>query len=124
MPRAGPILSIAFLTMTVLTYYLLPQVPRALRLLIAWQCLLWPYLLTYLLVLPAPGASCTAPTLRPLTLAIPTMPARCPRCLVHCAAGINRSGFIAGAELLLHTRLPLLEVVARLRAARGVAMHA
>ena len=42
------------------------------------------------------------------------------RCLVHCAAGINRSGFVAGAALLLHTRLPVLEAVARLRAARGV----
>ena len=39
---------------------------------------------------------------------------------MHCAAGINRSGFVAGAALLLHTRLPVLEAVARLRAARGV----
>ena len=29
---------------------------------------------------------------------------------------------MAGAELLLHTRLSLLEVVARLRAARGVGL--
>lgn len=41
---------------------------------------------------------------------------------MHCAAGINRSGFVAAAELLLHARLPVLEVVARLRAARGVGL--
>ena len=81
------------LWLCLLSPHLLPQVPRALRLLIAWQCLM-PYARTSY-----------------------------HRCLVHCAAGINRSGFVAGAELLLHTRLSLLEVVARLRAARGVGLH-
>ena len=44
------------------------------------------------------------------------------RCLVHCAAGINRSGFVAATELLLHSRLAVLEAVTRLRAARGVVL--
>ena len=39
------------------------------------------------------------------------------RCLVHCAAGMNRSGFVAATELLLHSRLPVLEAVTRLRLA-------
>lgn len=44
------------------------------------------------------------------------------KCLVHCAAGINRSGFIAGCELMLRKRLPVLQVAMRLRAARGVVL--
>eukprot|EP00747_Dinoflagellata_sp_TGD_P191113 gnl/TRDRNA2_/TRDRNA2_54059_c0_seq1.p1 gnl/TRDRNA2_/TRDRNA2_54059_c0~~gnl/TRDRNA2_/TRDRNA2_54059_c0_seq1.p1 ORF type:complete len:221 (+),score=37.47 gnl/TRDRNA2_/TRDRNA2_54059_c0_seq1:82-744(+) len=41
------------------------------------------------------------------------------RCLVHCVAGINRSGVIVAAELMLSERLPVLEAVARCRQARG-----
>lgn len=41
------------------------------------------------------------------------------RCLVHCVAGINRSGVVATAELMLHERLEVLEAVRRCRAARG-----
>ena len=43
-------------------------------------------------------------------------------CLVHCAAGINRSGFVACAELMLRERLTVLEAAARVRAARGVVL--
>ena len=41
------------------------------------------------------------------------------RCLIHCWAGVNRSGVLACAELLLAERLPVLEVVARAKRARG-----
>ncbi|KAL1529198.1 hypothetical protein AB1Y20_000156 [Prymnesium parvum] len=41
------------------------------------------------------------------------------RCLVHCVAGINRSGVLAASELMLHERLPLLEAIRRIKAARG-----
>ncbi len=41
------------------------------------------------------------------------------RCLIHCQAGINRSGALACAELMLHERLPVLEAVNRCKAARG-----
>jgi predicted protein tyrosine phosphatase len=41
-------------------------------------------------------------------------------CLVHCQAGINRSGFIAAAELVVNERRPLLEVVRDCTRLRGV----
>lgn len=41
------------------------------------------------------------------------------RCLVHCVAGLNRSGVICCAELMLSEHLPVLEAVRRCRAARG-----
>ena len=47
--------------------------------------------------------------LRRAILTTPPLTPAVPRCLVHCAAGINRSGFVAAAELLLHSRLPVLE---------------
>ena len=42
------------------------------------------------------------------------------RVLVHCQAGINRSGVIATAELMLSEQLPVIEAVRRVKAARGV----
>jgi hypothetical protein len=42
------------------------------------------------------------------------------RCLIHCYAGINRSGCLAVAELMCSERLPLLESVHRVKEARGV----
>ena len=42
------------------------------------------------------------------------------RVLIHCQAGINRSGCIAVAELMLTERLPVLEAIQRVKAARGV----
>lgn len=42
------------------------------------------------------------------------------RCLIHCQAGINRSGALACAELMLHEKLPVLEAVARCKKARGI----
>ena len=42
------------------------------------------------------------------------------RCLIHCQAGINRSGCLAVAELMLDQRLTVLEAVERGRLARGV----
>ena len=42
------------------------------------------------------------------------------RCLIHCQAGINRSGCIAVAELMLTERLPVVQAVARGKQARGV----
>ena len=42
------------------------------------------------------------------------------RCLIHCVAGINRSGTLAAAELMLHERLPVLEAVQRCKEARRV----
>ena len=42
------------------------------------------------------------------------------RCLVHCMAGINRSGVIAIAALMVSTRLDVLEAVRRGKAARGI----
>lgn len=41
------------------------------------------------------------------------------RCLLHCSAGINRSGALAAAEMMVSEQRPLLETVARLQAARG-----
>ena len=43
------------------------------------------------------------------------------RCLVHCVAGINRSGVLCAAELMLRARVPVLEAVALCRRARGSA---
>ena len=44
------------------------------------------------------------------------------RCLVHCQAGINRSGFLAVVQLMKSSRerLPLLEALDRCKTARGV----
>lgn len=46
---------------------------------------------------------------------------RAPGCkiLVHCVQGLNRSGVLVAAEILLSERLPLLDVVGRVRARRG-----
>jgi hypothetical protein len=41
------------------------------------------------------------------------------RCLVHCVAGINRSGALCAAEVMLHDGRPLLDAVAHCAAARG-----
>eukprot|EP00931_Biecheleriopsis_adriatica_P048688 TRINITY_DN28142_c0_g1_i1.p1 TRINITY_DN28142_c0_g1~~TRINITY_DN28142_c0_g1_i1.p1 ORF type:complete len:219 (+),score=34.64 TRINITY_DN28142_c0_g1_i1:21-677(+) len=45
------------------------------------------------------------------------------RCLVHCVAGLNRSGVIAAAEVLLHEELPVLAAVKKCRQARGSAAY-
>ena len=42
------------------------------------------------------------------------------RCLIHCQAGINRSGCLAVAELMLDQKISVLEAVERGRRARGV----
>ena len=42
------------------------------------------------------------------------------RCLIHCQAGINRSGVLACAELMLHEQLPVIDAVLRCQKARGV----
>lgn len=44
------------------------------------------------------------------------------RVLIHCQAGINRSGVLACAELMLHDQLPVLEAVTRLKRARGTVL--
>lgn len=41
------------------------------------------------------------------------------KCVVHCVAGINRSGVLAAACLMLHHRIPVLDAVAQCRRARG-----
>ena len=41
------------------------------------------------------------------------------RCLVHCVAGINRSGLMAVALLMVSERLEVLDAVARAKRARG-----
>ena len=41
------------------------------------------------------------------------------RCLVHCVAGINRSGVLVAAQLMVSERLSVLEAVARCQRARG-----
>mmetsp|Transcript_39927 Transcript_39927/g.116518 ORF Transcript_39927/g.116518 Transcript_39927/m.116518 type:complete len:115 (+) Transcript_39927:383-727(+) len=45
------------------------------------------------------------------------------RCLVHCVAGINRSGVLAASELMIHQRLPVLEAVKHMKAARGIVLQ-
>merc|ERR1712039_218683 len=40
------------------------------------------------------------------------------RCLIHCQAGINRSGCLAVAELMLTERLPVVQAVERGKQAR------
>ena len=40
-------------------------------------------------------------------------------CLVHCQAGINRSGFLVAAEVMVGAHLPVLEAVRRCKRARG-----
>ena len=42
------------------------------------------------------------------------------KCLIHCQAGINRSGIIATAELMVDQRLPVVDAVKRAKSARGV----
>lgn len=42
------------------------------------------------------------------------------RCLIHCQAGINRSGCLAVADLMLTEQLPVMEAVARAKNARGI----
>jgi atypical dual specificity phosphatase len=41
------------------------------------------------------------------------------RCVVHCVAGINRSGVIVAAEKMLNDRINVLETVSHCRRARG-----
>eukprot|EP00928_Gymnodinium_smaydae_P088470 TRINITY_DN72554_c0_g1_i1.p1 TRINITY_DN72554_c0_g1~~TRINITY_DN72554_c0_g1_i1.p1 ORF type:complete len:244 (+),score=40.31 TRINITY_DN72554_c0_g1_i1:130-861(+) len=43
-------------------------------------------------------------------------------CLVHCVAGINRSGLIAVAEYMLHEHQPVLKALAHCRRLRGDAL--
>jgi protein-tyrosine phosphatase len=40
-------------------------------------------------------------------------------CLVHCSAGINRSGFLVVAELIVRQRMLLLDAVAHCKSLRG-----
>mmetsp|Transcript_862 Transcript_862/g.2364 ORF Transcript_862/g.2364 Transcript_862/m.2364 type:complete len:246 (+) Transcript_862:69-806(+) len=42
------------------------------------------------------------------------------RCLIHCQAGINRSGALACAELMLHEQVSIVDAVTRCKEARGV----
>ena len=44
------------------------------------------------------------------------------RVLVHCVAGINRSGVLAASELMVHERLPVVEAVRRIKAIRGTVL--
>ena len=44
------------------------------------------------------------------------------KCLVHCMAGINRSGFLAIAQVMLAAKRPLLEALETGKAARGVVL--
>ena len=43
-------------------------------------------------------------------------------CLVHCVAGINRSGFIVGGLCMLRGQRPVLEVLAELKRVRGTVL--
>ena len=45
------------------------------------------------------------------------------RCLIHCHDGIDRSGLLATAMLMLHERLPIVEAVRRCKLARGVVLE-
>ena len=94
--------------MSVPPIYRLP--PTAYRLLPTAYCLL-------------PTAYCLLPTaycLLPTAYCLP----RTAYCLPPTAYLLlhPRSGFVAGAELMLHACLPVLEAVARLRAARGIVL--
>jgi len=42
------------------------------------------------------------------------------RCLVHCRGGVNRSGVLVAAEVMLHEQIPVLEAVRRCREVRGL----
>ena len=42
--------------------------------------------------------------------------------LVHCMAGVNRSGFLAAVELMLHEQLPVLHTLTRCFEARGLVL--
>jgi hypothetical protein len=41
------------------------------------------------------------------------------RCVVHCGAGLNRSGLVVAAEMMLGQKMPVLQVVRALRKVRG-----
>ena len=41
------------------------------------------------------------------------------RLLIHCQAGVNRSGLLATASLMMHRRLPVLEALRHVRSCRG-----
>lgn len=41
-------------------------------------------------------------------------------CLVHCRAGVNRSGVLVAADLMLREQIPVLEAVKRCREVRGL----
>ena len=45
------------------------------------------------------------------------------RCVVHCYAGVNRSGLLAVASLMLHERLGVVEAFQRCKLARGVILE-
>mmetsp|Transcript_22898 Transcript_22898/g.41542 ORF Transcript_22898/g.41542 Transcript_22898/m.41542 type:complete len:261 (-) Transcript_22898:144-926(-) len=42
------------------------------------------------------------------------------RCLVHCRGGVNRSGVVVAAELMLREQIPVLEAVNRCKEVRGL----
>mmetsp|Transcript_33243 Transcript_33243/g.54909 ORF Transcript_33243/g.54909 Transcript_33243/m.54909 type:complete len:187 (+) Transcript_33243:1-561(+) len=44
------------------------------------------------------------------------------RVLMHCQAGINRSGCLAAAALMMHERIPVVDAVQRCKAARGTVL--
>lgn len=45
------------------------------------------------------------------------------RCLVHCVAGINRSGVLATAALMLHEQLDVVQAVQRVKSARRMVLE-
>ena len=45
------------------------------------------------------------------------------RCLIHCVAGINRSGTLATAALMLHERVNVLDAVHRVKASRRIVLE-
>ena len=44
-------------------------------------------------------------------------------CLIHCMAGINRSGALAIAELMTHERISVVDAVREVKQARGVVLQ-
>ena len=44
-------------------------------------------------------------------------------CLIHCMAGINRSGALAIAELMTHERISVVDAVREVKLARGVVLQ-